>query len=439
MSRNDSDNDVVRRSPSLLSLQDSAINTIVKNIGGYRELITKKISPPMRKILFDEAMRRKEEIGAYQVWVALPYLDQHRTTERFTTEDFSTIFHLKGKRGKNMISEGCVSMEEFLQYLIDFVPNLRQLIIADPRTPSTWLVHRFNFKKVQLAPLATDLLLKMKNLTHVTITDVYIQFSRFVSVCRESQNLQLIKTNTILVDIEPNSIKQFLTTLESKFGHQEYDAVKYPRRIGVILKKTDFDEPCRQAKVTLLNNLHDLFPSLTKLHILAQKELLVVGDTHSKRNRLLNILRREGGTLKALCLTYIWPEMNITFNHISEHCNDLEFFELIKSSLRHDDPITYFGKLKTFKWNETFNWECTIRLDKIMSAPLLEKIAIFNCNIKLGNKESLLNRIRNRTILTQVTNLWIMGLGPDVEDLHELASTLRSLGVQRCVPKFAIS
>ncbi|XP_065352945.1 uncharacterized protein LOC135947892 isoform X2 [Cloeon dipterum] len=419
----DSEN-MVRRSPAVRSLQDSAINTIVKNIGGYRDLITKKISPPMRKILFDEAMERIKEIGEDQVWAALPYLDQHRTTESFSTKVFATIFHLEGKKGD--ISEACVSMEEFLQYLAKFVPMLQELDIEDPRMP--W--NKRIYKKIQLQPLATDLLLKMENLTNVSIFDVYIKFSGFASVCEESQNLQAIEANHILVDIEPKSIKKLLKTLDSKFDHQAYDAMKYPRKIGITLKKTNADNPFREATVSLSNDLHDLFPFLTTLDITGQKDKdLGDDDMQSERNRLLRILRREGGTLKILILDYVRPELKITFKDIFEHCYELEILEIHHSNVLEDESITSFGRLKEFIWDKTFHDGETISLDGVSSAPLLQKIDIVADKFGMGIKESLLCRIRNRTILTNLTELYIMEFSPDQKDLHELARVLRTLGV----------
>ncbi|CAB3386629.1 Hypothetical predicted protein [Cloeon dipterum] len=423
----------VAKSTALLSLQDSAINTIVKNIGGYKDLITKKIAPPMRKILFDKAMERITEIGADQVWAALPHLDQHRTTECFSSKDFATIFHLKGRI--KAISDARVSMEEFLQHLVDFVPNLRQLNIEDPRRTSSY--NWIYFKKVQLEPLATELLLNMINLTHVTIIGVYIKFSGFVSVCEESPNLQSVEATTILVDIGPDSIKKFLTTLDSKFDHQEYDAVKYPRRIGITLKKAKADEPYREAKVSLSNDLHDIFPSLTQLEISTLKDKDPdVHNIQSKRNNLLQILTREGRTLKTLILESIMPELNMTFKQIFEHCSDLETLDLRDSNVSDDDPIASFGQLKKLNWFLTFHRRGTIKLNRIFSAPLLQKIDIFTFKFRLGDKTSLLKRIRSGSIFTNLTDFRILCHADRVHDekgLNELSSELRSLGVRETI------
>ncbi|CAB3375038.1 Hypothetical predicted protein [Cloeon dipterum] len=428
MSGNDSNHEV-ERSPALRSLQDSAINTIVKNIGGYRDLITKIIAPPMRKILFDEAMKRIKEIGADQVLAALPFLDQQRSTEIFSTKDFATIFRLKGVRGG--FSEGCVSIEEFLQHLVVYVPNLQQLNIEDPRMSDSFY-DMYMFKEAQLEPLATDLLLQLENLTHVSIIDVYIQFSGFVNVCRESPNLHSIEANNVLVDKESNSIKTSLKTLESKFDHQEYNALNYPRIIGITLKKAKADKPYRQAKVSLSNDLDDIFPSLTQLEIWTLRDKdLGVDDIQRKRNHLLGILRRVGGTLNTLILEYIRPEWNLTFKQIFEHCSDLETLDLRHSNVSDDEPIASFGQLKNFKWLETFDEEGTIRLDRVFSAPLLKNIDIFAFKFNLDDKVSLLKRIRNRKIFTQLTYFSILGLKEyNEEDLDDLASELRSRGVE---------
>ncbi|CAB3382099.1 Hypothetical predicted protein [Cloeon dipterum] len=250
------------RIPALLSLQDLAINTIVKNIGGYRDLIQKTLSPPTRKIVFDRAMERIKDIGEDKVWAALPYLDQHRTTESFSSEDFAGIFRLQGKILQ--IPKGRISMEEFLQYLVEFVPNLKQLEIQGPRKT---FVDKILYKKIELEPLATDLILKMENLTHISMDDVRIKFSGFLRVCEENQNLQSIQAQNILIDIQPlNSIKNILKKHDSKFDQQEYDLQKFPKKIGIAFKKTSDQEHYREAKLTLPNDFLDQIPSgVTKL------------------------------------------------------------------------------------------------------------------------------------------------------------------------------
>ncbi|CAB3382092.1 Hypothetical predicted protein [Cloeon dipterum] len=246
----------VGRQYNPFSLQYLVINTILKNIGRYRDLIKKKISPPMRQIVLDSAMENIRQIGEDQVWAALPYLDQHRTTESFSTIYFASIFHLKGKIGE--IDEGRVSMEEFLQYLIEFVPNLQKLKILDPR---------WSYDK----------------------------------------------------------------SLERK-----------------LFKKKANAEPYGEAKnVTLSNDFLDIVPSgLTKLQITAQKPT----DILSERNCLLRNLCSVGGTLKMLILENIAPELNITLQHIFEHCHELETLHIIDSRIAHDEQIASFGKLKNFKW-----------------------------------------------------------------------------------------
>ncbi|CAB3383397.1 Hypothetical predicted protein [Cloeon dipterum] len=375
MNRNDEETSVENFVPSLLSLQELAINTILKNIGGYRDLITKKISPPMREVLFKNAKERKKEIGEDQVWAALPYLDPHKTTESFSTKDFLSIFRLQKKCGG--FSEACVSMEEFLQYLVEFVPNLQQLGIEDPRTayPDS---ERKKFEIIRLQPLATDLLLKMKNLTEVSINDVCINFTEFVRVCRESRNLR------------------------------EYDDWQYPTKIGLTFKKTSNVQPYRGATVRLSNDFLDLIPlNLMKLEIFHWKKV----DIQSARSYLLRNLRRLGGTLRTLIIGSLRPEFNITFKHIFDHCHVLETLVLRNSYVTHEDPISSFGQLKRFFWTNMIlgNWNGTLALDRIFSAPHLQHVCIRSkIPIDLGDTGSLLSLIRNRLFTPSSRYRWFV-------------------------------
>ncbi|XP_065349866.1 uncharacterized protein LOC135945871 [Cloeon dipterum] len=436
----ESDDDNIEDMPPRSSLQYLAISTIVNNIGSYGERIRKYISPPIRKILFEKAKDRKRKIGVEQIWAALPYLDQHRTTEKFNSGDFSSIFRLKRKNGGE-ISEARVSMEEFLQYLAEFVPNLRELFIEDPRPCGK----RKQVKRVRLEePLASDLLLRIENLTHLLINNVNINFSGFIRVCTESQKLQHIKANNILVDIEPDATKKCLKMLDSKFDHQEHDARKFPRKLGITLQKSNAAGPYLKAIVTLSDDFLHLRPTLTCLHISAQRDKdLTVDDIKNDRNRLLLMLKRAGGTFKTLILEFIRPKLNITFKHISKHCNDLETLELLNSYVLGDDSITSFSQLKIFKWHNMFHyWDWTIRLDRILSAPHLETMDIIALKMNLGdNKESLFHKIRNRTILDKATFIRIMsiayyeyGKDPDQEALCELARELRIFSTEPTMP-----
>ncbi|CAB3382093.1 Hypothetical predicted protein [Cloeon dipterum] len=345
----------------LLSLKESAIDTIVTNIGSYRDLIKKKISPPMRKIVLDKVMERIEEIGEDQVWAALPYLDQHRTTESFSIRDFADIlFCLNWKTGE--LSNGRVSMEEFLQYLIEFVPNLQQLEIDVPGS--------IHVKTIKLQPLvATDLLLKMENLTEVTINGFDIQFSGFVRVCKESRNLQSIKADNILVDVPKISMKKILEAIGSLFGYQYYVDFEFPKKIEITLKKTDaITPPLKLLKAVVTGDFLDLIPSsLAELCIHAGK----TAEIQSEGDCILRNLRRLGGSLKLLLLNGIRPEMNLTFNYIFEHCRGLETLTIRNSWVTADGPIASFGKLTHFYLLDE-NSFCTARLDRILSAPLLQ-------------------------------------------------------------------
>ncbi|XP_065332135.1 uncharacterized protein LOC135934366 [Cloeon dipterum] len=393
----------------------------------------------MRKILFDEAVERIKEIGADQVWAALPYLGQQKTTERFSTKDFASIFRLQYNSGG--FSEACVSMEEFLQYLVEFVPNLKELEIKDPimAYPDS---EREMFQKIRLQPLATDLLLKMENLTRVSIIEVTITFTEFVRVCRESRYLQCIQANNILVDVVPiHSLGYILETLASKFDYRVYIEREFPRKIHIFLRETNNVKPLQEAKVILSSDFFDLIPiGMTHLQIYDRKRI----DFQNERHRLLRNLRRVGGTLKDLTLVDLRQELKITFRHIFELCQDLENLSVVDSYLSLEDPIVSFGQLKRFIWTNRIYGEelqySTLQLDRILSAPHLQDIFIStNLILDLGDIRSLLNRIRNRMILTNLTKMNIYYYVHRKSqcfkeaELSHLAIELRSLGCDASV------
>ncbi|CAB3367847.1 Hypothetical predicted protein [Cloeon dipterum] len=123
----------------------------------------------------------------------------------------------------------------------------------------------------------------------------------------------------------------------------------------------------------------------------------------------------------------------LTHLHISAKRDKDLTVDDIPSERNHDDSIASFGQLKGFKWNNKFHYQdWTIRLDRILSAPHLEKMDIVAYKLNLGdNKESLLHQIRNRMILDRATYIRILCLAyykyggdPDQEGLCELAREL---------------
>ncbi|CAB3383395.1 Hypothetical predicted protein, partial [Cloeon dipterum] len=162
-------------------------------------------------------------------------------------------------------------------------------------------------------------------------------------------------------------------------------------------------------------------------------------DSQSERNCLVRNLRRVGGTLKTLIFKDFRPESKITFKHIFEYCPELETLKISDSYVSLDDSIASFGQLKSFTWKNRIRGEVklfsTLRLGRIFSAPLLQEISIRTSSIlDLGDKESLLNRIRNRKILTKLTMMKILYFvhrdypRSNEEEFYELAQELRSLG-----------
>ncbi|CAB3370402.1 Hypothetical predicted protein [Cloeon dipterum] len=381
----------------------------------------------MRKTLYNRAMEEIDEIGGDKVWAALPYLEQHKTTENISTKDFASMFRLESVLGTNF--RPGATMEEFLQYLVECVPNLRQLEIQDPRTSRS---KKRTYNKIELQPLATGLLLKMKNLTQVSLNDVSIQFSGFVSVCTDSQNLQSIKAKEISIDKKTIiSMKNILETLDSKFDYQEYNGQMFPIQIGITLKKTNAGMPFRKVTATLSDDFLDRIPSRF-MHL----QICSMGnrDIVCERNYLLRILEKEGANLKTLGLKFIRRALNLTFKDIFEHCNELETLNLFQSFISENDSIASFGQLKKFEWENT-NRNVSLRLATIFSAPLLQEVDIISFNIKLGDKDSLFSKISNRMILTNFTKIQIQNLvnnigeyDPSIEEMAELESVLNSLG-----------
>ncbi|CAB3382102.1 Hypothetical predicted protein [Cloeon dipterum] len=246
---------------TLRSLEDMAIDKIVENIGSYKELIQKKISPPMREVLFDKAMKRPE--GHHQLWTALPYLDQHRMTETLTYYNFPSIFHSKKCNKTNMRPD--ITMEEFFQYIVQFVPNLRYL---NPliECKCFWFDHFVN--KPMLEPSSIKQICQMQNLTHIEFDDhLYIKFSDFLELCNDRKNLEFIESDNVLLDMEPHLAKMSLEALSSQFDFQNYEE-KDISMFLITLKKTNSDEPDRRASATLLSVIFDIIPpNLTHLRI----------------------------------------------------------------------------------------------------------------------------------------------------------------------------
>ncbi|CAB3382096.1 Hypothetical predicted protein [Cloeon dipterum] len=341
----------------LLSLENMAIGTIVKNIGRYKELITKKISPPMRKVLFERAMERIKEIGDQQVWAALPYLDQHRMTEYFSTRDFPNIFRIENSKG--VLLKNGVTMEEFLQFIVQFVPNLLELNID-------W------------------------SSFHDDDRDIDIKLSGFFDICKECKNLQTIRGEYMSCDMEPQSLKMSLEAFNSQFDCHVYEVTIFPSKIGITFEKSsDSDEPYRSAEASLRNDFLDLIkPNLTHLTV------HVPDENKDKKQNLQHILTRFGANLIQLEIYNMMEEDGISLKYIFEHCSSLESLHLKRSNVADDkEELTSYSQLKDFEWSFG-RGSRNISLDEILSAPLLEVFYIVPLNFDFGyNKKELFERI----------------------------------------------
>ncbi|CAB3384555.1 Hypothetical predicted protein [Cloeon dipterum] len=394
----ESENEEVR-STSLVKL---AFKVVVMNLGRYKELLKAKIPLKIRRELYEGAIHRfRSDLKRYELWEALPYLEPHNTDEFFQLHQFSWIepkFELKPGQSDSE-RDYKVSLDEVLCYLAQHVPNLKQLFIDDERYDDDKEI----FKKPRLGPGSIDLLVQMKNLTKISINEVNVELSGFVRICREFENLQEIDAQRILVDVDPKSdVKAILETFPA-FDHQEYNERTFPRKFGILFKKTDSAENYRVARVELDSSPDSIFldtiPEITHMQIDGSNKS---EDHQSHVKNLEHILKKVGGYLKNLTLNSFCPKSKITFKHIFEHCKSLESLELRHSFVADDDePIGSFGKLKEIRWNNSLS-DHAITLKSILSAPLLKKIDLIADIFDLSDKEALLNRIRNGEICANV-------------------------------------
>ncbi|CAB3387924.1 Hypothetical predicted protein [Cloeon dipterum] len=362
------------------SLSDVAFETILKNIGRYKELITCKISPPVREMLGREMMERVQELGPEQVWTAMPYLEPHKTTQRFLPEDSEWILELEMKPGQSARRTQRVSINEVVQYLGQHAPNLREIFLE---------MGGFN-ESPQLEQSSIDQICQMKNLTRISIRFVTIKCSGFVRICRECQNLQGIDANRVLVDVDPKSMKMILDTLNSVFDCQEYLEMDFPSIFGMKYKKTDAPEPYRKAHAKI-----GFSPDTGFIECIPEITHLVIYRVDQRRDlkNHLHILSKVGDKV-----------------HIDDG----------------NKPINSFGKLKELYWKNTYGYPT--KLQSILSAPLLEKIEIYAREFDLGDQEAFFNRLRNRKIFTNVHEFlirtWIYQDEPDPTHLSILLSEI---------------
>ncbi|CAB3385616.1 Hypothetical predicted protein [Cloeon dipterum] len=368
----------------LSSLSKMAFETILNNIGRYKELITSKLSPPVREMLCQEMMKRMRKIGPEQVWAALPFLEPHKTAERFLPRDFQWILEMKpGRSG--------VSMDELLRYLVQHAPNLKEINIREILVFVTKR-RRFIDKRPLLKKGSTDLICQMKNLKTIWINTIAINFSGFVRICMDCENLQNIEADRVLVDVHPKSMKMSLKQFVSVFDHQEYIEGFHPRQFKITFKKTNAQYVSTSIRLddsSLLGFIYSI-PQITHMEIFGGKDSC---EIH-------RILRKKGGNLKKLSLISVDPKLKIKFKCIFEFCKNLESLYLKDMFISDDvEPINSFAKLKELYWDNGIVGH-PMKLQNILSAPLLEKIMICVYQFDLGNKEAFFKSMMNLIGLT---------------------------------------
>ncbi|CAB3375350.1 Hypothetical predicted protein [Cloeon dipterum] len=428
-----SENDRVNKMEPI-SLSEVAFETILKNIGRYKELITSIISPPVREMLGREMMEKVQELGPEQVWTAMSYLEPHKTTECFRLEDYRWILEMKP--GQSAQLDHRVSLDELLRYLVQHAPNLKELDLEERRAFESKR-RRLIGRRQLLEKSSIDLICQMKNLTRISMRYINVNFSAFVRICRVCEDLQEIEAKRVLADVHPNSMKKTLESLVSVFNHQEYYEVGFPGKFEIIFKKTNALDHCVKMRVWLimlpLSGFMDSIPEITHLEFYGGRNSF---EFH-------HILSKKGGNLKKLSLISVDPNMKITFKYIFEQCKSLETLHLNNSFIADDDaPINSFGKLKELNWNNGNYYDYPMKLHSILSAPLLGKIYISTKHFELGDKEALFDRIRNRVIMTNVREFliraWIYDDEPDPADLGELLSEIEANSLVPITTKLTI-
>ncbi|CAB3384552.1 Hypothetical predicted protein [Cloeon dipterum] len=428
----------------LAFLQEIAFDAILKNLGSYKELFKSKLSPPLRRELYERARiifgnsykTYKEKCG---FWTALSYLEPHKAEKYFHLTELCWIplnFEVKPgisdsddehdsedevESDSDDETDYDVSLDEILHYLVQHAPILDELRIDNPRHQ-----HWQNFfRKLRLEPSSIDLIVQMENLTKISIEEVNIEFSGFVRICRELKTLQKINANRIKVDVPKSDIKAILETFNTAFDYQGYGQYTFPRKIGIYFEKTDSAEHVREACIGLDDSIFvDFLPELTHLQARCSSDC----EAHECHvMNFLHILSKVGGSLKKLSLFDFDRTTKLTFKKIFEHCNSLEGLYIDNSIVADvDEPISSFGKLKEFCWYFA-DYGRTITLKHILFAPLLEKIDVAGFKFDLGDKEALFNRIENGEMSTNLEEFLVMDktdndkpVWDDIEELFRL-------------------
>ncbi|CAB3387597.1 Hypothetical predicted protein [Cloeon dipterum] len=414
----------------LFSLQEMAFDTAVKNLGRYKELIRSKVSPPFRKELYEEAMKsvwEKTYEERFGLWTTLPYLEPHKTAELIDLREF------KWAMPELQVNPGCdfddddeffdAPCDAILSYLGQHAPNLKELYIV--------YLWPYDLKEISKKPLldssSVDLIVQMKNLTIISIESFQINFTGFVRICRESQNVQEIEAENILLDVPKSDLRAILEEFNTAFDHQEYTERTFPTIFGILFKRTDSVETYRKAQVDLDDSIFvDSLPELTHLRTYCGYNCK---DYQCHMKNFQHILSKVGGSLKKLTLTYFSQESKLTFKYIFEHCEYLESLDLRGSYIADaNEPLNSFGKLKEFDWCYA-DQDHALTLNSILCAPLLEKIHLISYKFDLGDKEALFNQIRRGEICTNVKYFTVEDLENDDEpgwsDIYDLFDAIR--------------
>ncbi|CAB3377002.1 Hypothetical predicted protein [Cloeon dipterum] len=348
----------------VFSLQEMAFDTAVKNLGRYKELIRSKVSPPFRKELYEVAMKsvwKKTYEERFGLWTTLPYLEPHK------------MVNPRGCTGCDFDDDDeffDATCNAILSYLGQHAPNLIELYIV--------YLWPYDLKEISKKPLLDS-------------KSFQINFTGFVRICRESQNVQEIEATKILLDVPKSDLRAILEEFNTAFDHQKYTKRTFPKKFGILFKRTDSAEIYREARVDLDDTIFvDSLPELTHLTIFWDD----CKDYQCNTKNFQHILSKLGGSLKKLSLRYFSRKSKLTFKKIFEHCEYLESLDLCGSYIADaNEPLSSFGKLKEFDWYYA-DEDHALTLKSILCAPLLEKINLKSLKFDLGDKEALFNQIR---------------------------------------------
>ncbi|CAB3381116.1 Hypothetical predicted protein [Cloeon dipterum] len=394
------------------SLLDLATKSLCDNIDIYDKEYVKIVIEPLRQKMLHEALQMKEDHYSKcdgqenhndKVWAVLPCLINSKFYTKLDTRDL--MMYCKGSDLSNS------RFQEFIRSLGSNTPNLKELKIKG-LIQDTYSLEERDLASIRILDISRRCeklkIIRAMNvvydeeLPNAALRDDFVNVNIKALNYDNNNQLSLLMETTM-----PRDPKYANNTHYIEFSLKPIKVSEFSlaRQFAEKLKEITFDS----------SDLEDIEEMVEFPHLAGLKRASI--NCGGKSAHVLRcFMKRNGESLRELCLNGIDIKAKMTFSEVFSSCPNLQTLRLNCCTLvGNAAPVDAMQQLKRFQWSNCEE-RCSrkVAFSSILSAPLLEDITIDLPNIDFSDNDVVIHRVRRRKILRNLRlfqmnqNMWFV-------------------------------